>query len=366
MKKIGILTFHRAYNFGAVLQTYALEESIRNISDELEVTIIDYRNNRIENWFHSKSFKSKMKEVYKFFFYHKYYQETRKKARLFDSFTKKYFSLSKECNSLNDVNKYYDAIVVGSDQVWNYDMTWNDANYFLPYQKGAKKLSYAASFGKSNFSEEQCIDMKKYLQSFRTVLVREGAGVKFANSLQITAQKVVDPTLLLNKKEWKKFCEPCTNIMKPYILVYLVAEETYSMVLAKKIAKLKKWDVVYLDPPRFHFEGITRMKEAGPGQFLWLIENAELVVTTSYHGLLFSINLNTPFLYELSHVKGNTNSRIEEIVHTYKLEKYSIESDNVELYNESTYNWELINQKINQKREESIRILKESITLEGM
>ena len=70
MKKIGILTFHRAYNFGAVLQTYAVQQAVRSISDSLDVCVIDYRCNRIESWFHSKTIHSKVKNLYRFCFHH--------------------------------------------------------------------------------------------------------------------------------------------------------------------------------------------------------------------------------------------------------------------------------------------------------
>lgn len=360
MKKIGILTFHRAYNFGAVLQSYAVQQAIRSISDDVDACIIDYRCNRIESWFHSKTIKSKLKNVYRFCFHHNYYVELRKKEKLFNSFTKRYFILSPKCISWKDFYNHYDAIVVGSDQVWNMDMTQNDINFFLPYEIGARKLTYAASFGKSEFSEEQKGLVRKFVGSFDSVLIREEAGVRFAESLGITSRKVVDPTLLISCEHWKTLCEPC-DVTKPFILLYIVAKETYCVSLAKKIAEEKGWDVIYLDPPRFDFEGVTRMKDTGPGQFLWLIQNAKLVVTTSYHGLIFSLNLNTPFLYEMAHVEGNTNSRLEEVVDTYDLQDYAIQSDSIELYKNASYDWEKLNHMVEDSRNTSMDILRRTI-----
>lgn len=360
MKKIGILTFHRAYNFGAVLQTYAVQQAVRSISDDVDACVIDYRCSRIESWFHSKSIKSKLKNVYRFCLHHNYHVELKKKEKLFNAFTERYFMLSPKCMSWKDFHNDYDAIVVGSDQVWNLDMTQNDVNFFLPYKTGARKLTYAASFGKSAFSDEQKGIVQKYVSSFDSVLIREEAGVRFAESLGITGQKVVDPTLLVPGDHWRTLCEPC-NIQRPYVLLYIVAKETYSVSLAKKIAEKEGWDVIYLDPPRFVFEGITRMKDAGPGQFLWLIQNAELVVTTSYHGLIFSLNLNTPFLYEMAHVEGNTNSRLEEVVDTYGLQNYAIQSDSAELYQNASYDWEKLNRIVEENRNASMEILKRTI-----
>ena len=360
MKKIGILTFHRAYNFGAVLQTYAVQQAARSISDNLDISIIDYRCNRIESWFHSKSIKSKLKKIYRYCFSHDYYTEIITKEKLFNAFTKKYFTLSKKCVSWREFYNCFDAIIVGSDQVWNLDMTQNDINYFLPYKKGAKKLTYAASFGKSDFSEEQTEIARKYVPDFESVLIREEAGIQFANRLGVRGHKVVDPTLLVKRDHWELLCEPC-KINRPFILLYLVAKETYSISLAKKIAQKEGWDVIYLDPPRFNVAGTIRIKAAGPSHFLWLIKHAKLVITTSYHGLIFSLNMNTPFLYEMAHVVGNTNSRLEEVVDTYSLHDYAIQSDDIKLYTKNVYDWNRINQLVEDNRKASMKALKQSI-----
>lgn len=360
LKKIGILTFHRAYNFGAVLQTYALEEAIKMISNNAEVCVIDYRNDRIENAFHSKSLKSKLKNVIKYMLYHDYYVETQKKAKLFEAFIEKYISLSPQYESADEFKNEYDSIIVGSDQVWNLDMTVNDVNYFLPYDVGAKKLSYAASFGKSKLSEEQKKVIHTKLLSFDSVLVRESDGEKLATDLGVEAHKVVDPTLLISREHWGSLCEAC-KVNKPYILIYIVASETYSISLAKKIAKEKGWDIIYVDPPRYKYEYVNKLKEAGPSQFLWLIQNAEIVITTSYHGLILSMNLNTPFLYELSHIEGNTNSRLEEVIETYQLRRYAVDSDNMEQYADLEYDWECINNCIMDNRQKSFTVLRDSI-----
>lgn len=360
MKKLGILTFHRAYNFGAVLQTYALETAINDILSDTEVCVIDYRNSRIENAFHAKSIKSKLMNAIKFLFYHGYYVECEKKAKLFDAFVKEHISLSSKCESIEDVKDSYDIIVAGSDQVWNLDMTHGDVTYFLPYDSGAKKLSYAASFGKTLFSDSQKNLMRDLLQEFETVLVRENAGLDIAKDFGVLADKVVDPTLLLNKEQWSLLCKPC-KVNKPFILVYIVAEETYSISLAKKIAKEMSWDVLYVDPPRYKYDGIIRLKEAGPSEFLWLIMNAELVITTSYHGTILSMNLNTPFLYELSHVEGNTNSRLEDVVESYSLHKFTVINDDISNYTSLHYDWKSINNQIDHNRKKSIEKLISSI-----
>lgn len=360
MKTIGILTFHRAYNFGAVLQAYALQKTISNMGKNCEV--IDYRNPRIENSFHSASMKSKLLSVIKYVVYHNYFVEGKRKAKLFADFTEKYLELSECYKGSEQFKDCYEKIIVGSDQVWNIEMTQGDKNFFLPYKEGALKLSYAASFGKKSFSKENEYIMSELLKDFENLYVRESAGKDIVNRLlKKEATTVVDPTLLIDSSCWRKIAFQPTKITKKYILLYLVADETYSIELAKNIAKAKNLEVIYVDPPRFQFEGITRLKEVGPAEFLWLVMKAEYVITTSYHGLIFSLNLNTPFLFEKANNIGNTNSRLDEIVQLFGLEKYAIKSSNALDYNGLEYDWKRINSRIEEERKKSLALLEKIV-----
>ncbi len=359
MKKVGVLTFHRAYNFGAVLQAYALQRSIEK--NGYDCQIIDYRNHIIEKWFHNMTLEAKVKNIAWYILYPQIAFGRKKKSRLFDQFMSDNIKLSEVCHCANDFKDKYDAIVVGSDQVWNLSMTDGDINYFLPYNDGADKLSYAASFGSDTVPDAFREVIHKNLASFQSILVRENDGVRLVREIaERQAERAADPTLLLDKEEWKSISNPVMD-GKKYILLYLVAPQTNAIEIAKKIAKARECEVVNVNPTRHKEKEVINLLDIGPREFLHLIANAECVVTTSFHGLILSLNHNTPFLFELSNQSQNTNSRLNELNRTFMLEKYHIKSSDIDDYVGVDYDWNSINKTIAKERNESINKLLSSL-----
>jgi len=360
MKKIGVLTFHRADNYGATLQAYALQKVI--LENDFNCEIIDYRNPKFEAHFQNKSLKRKVINSIKFFLYHKYYSDTKAKNIKFTNFRKKHFIISEHYKNADVFSNEYTAVIVGSDQVWNVKLTDNDYTFFLPYRHGAKKLSYAASFGTSSFNDNDSLKMKQYIEQFDSLLVREEDGIKFLSKMtDKLVNKVLDPTLLVREEQWLKISKPFKNINEKYILLYLVADQKNAINIAKKIAHEKSLKIYYLDAGRFKIDGIINIKDVGPDEFICLIKNATYVITTSFHGLIFSLNFNTPFLFEMNHKSVNANSRLIEVMNTFRLEKYLIQSDDLIEYLNLSYNWENINQLIDLEREKSKQLLLNSL-----
>ncbi len=363
MKKVGVLTFHRAYNFGAALQAYALQYTIEK--NGYKCQIIDYRNPKIEKWFHNATLKVKIKNFLKYVLYHSYSIQVQKRGKRFKKFALELMNLSKVYLCAGDFKDAYDAVVVGSDQVWNLEMTGGDMNFFLPYRYGACKLTYSASFGKSTVNNIYKDEVKSYLLSFESLFIREQDGVRLVQALSgQPATKTADPTLLLDKDEWTKVSKPIKTSGK-YILLYLVAEQTNAIEVAKKMAAEKDCEVIMVDPPRKSVDGVRNLIDVGPSEFLYLIANAECVITTSFHGLILSINHNTPFLFELSNKTQNTNSRLIEVNNTYDLEKYRITTNDICNYIDVSYDWDLINEKIFNERKESLDKLLGSLSQVG-
>ena len=361
MKKIGILTFHRAYNYGAVLQVYALQQTIAMNGNECE--IIDYRTPRVEEWFHARTTKAKLKRIALLLLYRDYYVKMKRKESKFNCFSKEHLQISPKFKNADGFKNIYDAVVVGSDQVWNLQMTRLDYTFFLPYKNGALKLSYAASFGSSSVPEESTELLKQYLRDFQIILVRERDGVDIANKLVgKPAEKVIDPTFLVDKEHWLSLSK-FEKRKNGYILLYLVAQPTYAVDVAKEIAKKHGLDILYVDPPRKPLDNINSLMDVGPEEFLGLISNAEYVITTSYHGLILSMNLNTPFLFELNGSAQNTNSRINEIIGEYHLEQYQINTNIIDEYDHLDYDWDYINEHIEDNRAYSMAKLSGSLNL---
>jgi hypothetical protein len=361
LRKIGILTFHRAYNYGAILQAYALQQTIA--TNGFEPEIVDYRTPQIEEWFHAQTLKAKLINIALFFLFHGYYAARKRKEAKFISFSKDKLHISPQYMNAEDMKNLYDAVVVGSDQVWNLQMTRLDYTYFLPYKDGASKLSYAASFGSNSIPKENRELIKEYLNNFQTLFVREEDGIAIINELVgKPAQKVMDPTFLVKREDWLSICK-FSNHKHKYILLYLVADQTFAINVAKGLAKKYGFDVLCVNPPCKPLDNITSLMDVGPEEFLGLISNAECVVTTSYHGLILSMNLNTPFLFELNTSAQNTNSRINEILYEYHLEQYLIDSNSIDEYVHLHYNWNYINEHIEENRAHSIAKLNESLNL---
>jgi hypothetical protein len=315
--KIGILTFHRAINYGAVLQTYALQTSI----EKLHVTneVIDYRCKKIEEmyqpFFNAKSFSTWIKCLLRS-------PKIRKKTQKFYSFRDRYIKtgvrpyLSSE--EMSEINKEYDCFVVGSDQVWNKDCTGFDNTYFLNFvQEDEKKNSYAASFGTDQVSAKCVDEYTRLLENFRYISVREHQGQAIVKELLHREASIeIDPTFLLTQEEWKRMAT--RPIDGNYILLYLMQSSGSLLHFAEDLSKKTGLKICYIcdnlkKPIRAEY-----LRAVGPEEFVGLFASASYVVTNSFHGTVFSIIMNKNFFLQLQ-APGSANARLENIMDTYNL-----------------------------------------------
>ena len=200
MSKIGILTFHFADNYGAVLQCLALQEKCKELGCDVE--IINYKPYQMITW------KSRVKQLV-----HKSPQQ-----RLFQSFRDNHFIMSTNRSK-------FDCVVVGSDQVWNPSIIGFDDYWFSPKENYGHICSYAASFGKTEFGEDDYKWIREKLESFDEISCRERSGVEIVRKcLNRSAELVVDPVLLLTKEDWNSVVNDAVNSgrTKKYIFVYLI------------------------------------------------------------------------------------------------------------------------------------------------
>ncbi|MDR0919183.1 MAG: polysaccharide pyruvyl transferase family protein, partial [Oscillospiraceae bacterium] len=361
-KKVGILTFHKAINYGAVLQAYALSNTLL---EYYSVDILDYeckqisRNNNIET--------NKLKKIIKCLIYHRMMSDKKKRISKFNEFVRKYLPLSVEYNESNIklANDKYDAIVVGSDQVWNLRVTGYDMNYYLRFANDDKKYSYAVSFGGSpSVFEGNKKEINKALSSFQALLVREKDAVEYIKK-EITAtvpKLTCDPVFLLSKDVWiKKMNLVRNNTKKGYIFVYIVAPDEFSINFAMNLAKDHNLDVVvnqlYKGKNAYVKGTISRM-DAGPIEFQQLILNAAYVVTTSFHAMAFSLIFNIDFYFELSKDPKSKNSRLINLAEIFSMEDREIKSGQC---NPKNIEWNTVNFKIKEYAEGSKTILFDSL-----
>lgn len=305
MKRIGIITQHRVVNYGSVLQAYALQQKILELGYGCEV--IDYYPERFTPTGMLKRIKNKGKVFQnpiirlaaQIIIIPSYW----KRFRVFFDFLNANVKMSKKVykiyEDLQDENFEYDIFCTGSDQVWNYG--WNEKieyPYFLGFASDEKrKISYAASFGKSQLVDFEIEETKKLLLRYNSLSLREKSGVDIVSNLGIDgATHVVDPTLLLDGNEWRSISSGKYKNEK-YILIYNLNRNKKIDNYAKNLSKKTGFKIKYLSYQLHEFYKAGKMYcNPKVEDFLALIDNAEFVITDSFHATAFSLNFNTQFI----------------------------------------------------------------------
>lgn len=298
MKKIGILTYHRAYSYGAKLQAYALVKYMNSIGFRAED--IDYGNIGEEK-LRKIGFKNLKDLIVTTLCYICSTYSEPIRIRRFNDFLKMIPHSSIRYNKKNIVNanSEYDYFITGSDQVWNPKYNEGDFTYLLDFVKdNKKKFSYAASFGTTVFSNEILNKYYPLLVSFHKILVRESTGQDLLEKqMGLNSEIVLDPTFLIPCNHWKTIAHyPFKKHIK-YILSFQIIQRDpiYDRML-EHLHRLLGYEVIELkDSFRYKPWRWRTYTQAGPLEFLGLIKNAEIVVTNSFHATVFSILFNRPF-----------------------------------------------------------------------
>ena len=365
MKKIGILTYHTGYNYGASLQAFALQKTIKKYIDDVETINFEKEEFKASREMFCKKPK-RMKEVIKVLTRLPYRKSLLKRQALFDSFTKDCIELSPLYKSEEEVIKNaenYECIVCGSDQIWNLskkiDAPAANPIFFLNFEKKQKRISYAASFGKWITEAPQNEDIFfKWLKEFDYISVRETSALDYLTSRGIKAELALDPTVLLDAEEYDSICAE-RIIDGKYILLFAWNCNDDVIKAAKIISKQMKLPVINIvPPPRAMFSGIKRKLDVGPREFLSLVKNAEFVVTNSFHGTAFSITYEKDFI---SVVSGKPDPRMESLMSQLGLKDNLTTVDNVELEKLKNINYNDVRNKKKDLRKDSIDYLKRAL-----
>lgn len=289
MKKVMILTFQFADNYGALLQAYALKREIETIGYQADVVNYVSDLNKAEysrNPFIVKgSFKKKVKRVLKL-------PLAWKQMKLCDEFRKTNLELKREIKKeeLMNLTEEYTALVVGSDQVWNGRLTGDNTTYFLDFGKNIKKISYAASLGTMKMTDFQKDCMKKYVSEFDAVSIREERNLDEVKYYVSKAENVVDP-VFLNTGQWKQIASAGKHsVAEKYILYYSLGGAEDFEKIVEELSNTHSLQTISVHPTakKYHIKG-KQLYNVGPIDFLALIENAEIVCTDSFHATCFSI-----------------------------------------------------------------------------
>lgn len=298
-KKVLILTFQFADNYGALLQAYALKKVLEDMGCIADVANYVSEYNKAEysrNPFVVQgSLLKKIKRVVKL-------PLAWKQMKLCEEFRKNYLMLKCEIgkDELDALSKKYDVLVVGSDQVWNGKCTNNNSTYFLDFGKNAKKVSYAASLGTQILTDFQKKCIAKYVPGFNAVSIREKDNLQEIKEIIPNAISTVDPVLLY-KDYWNDFVARAVvkPLRKKYILYYSLGGEKNFENIAKSLENQYSLPVIGVHPTakKYH-ANIRQLYNVGPVEFLALLKNAELVCSDSFHATCFSIIFDKILCYK--------------------------------------------------------------------
>lgn len=367
MKRVKIITFHSAENSGAVLQCYALQEVIKKLGGKVQ--IIDYQPTYMKeqykifvNPFESKKNGSRIKSFAAYTLQNIRFRRKWRRKNEFKNFRRTYLEMTKEYTSIMELNQdspEADIYICGSDQIWNSSLTGGelDPAYFLQFgNEKIKRYSYAISVGKelTECDMENIFKMASNIEkiSFREESVCHKFKYQFPNE---KFYQCIDPTLLLDFRDWKKFVHTINEKGK-YILVYaLEKNEAFQKELDYILTKKPGLKILDISQCNLNLKGkVKRMMGFSPESFLSYIYNAEYIVTNSFHCTVFSAIFEKKFV-TIQHTRSN--SRLSNLLVGLGIEN-RFYSDNSDVIFEGL-DYDMIKEKLEVFRKGSIQYLEQ-------
>ena len=327
-KKIGIVTFHNAHNYGAVLQVFALQNVLK---EENDVEVINYRNREVEAIY--KIFRINKKNIFtickSLFGDFIYYRKDKKRYKSFNEFINNNLNLSKEYKNekqLLDNPPKLDIYITGSDQVWNYSIAKNVNIYTLNFGgEDVKRISYAASIGEETFYSDYLEQYKNNISKLDAISVREKSAQTYIQKLiNKEVALTLDPTLLIKKEEWDKYIIDKKEKNEKYIFAYIVEDNEECFKILNYLSGITGYKVIYAGRRNKNIKNILENAYSrGPLDFISLIKNAEYVIATSFHATVFSILYHKKF-WIIPHIK--TGGRVTSLLETLEIRNRAVDS----------------------------------------
>lgn len=347
--KIGIMTFHWAANYGAVLQAYALLEHLNNTGHEAQDINYLPRRAMLTNLF--------------FDIYLRRFINIRRAAK-FKRFRKRFLRISANTYSsykeLKRVGHTYDAVIAGSDQIWNesFLMTAEKIpalSYFLGFlPENVLRVSYATSFGTNELSD----NMKQYavpaLKKFHAISVREENAVGILAAEGLPSSAVCDPTLLVEPKGYDAILQACEKPQKT---------ELFNFMLRRGRESSDRTEAFMID----FFSGKTNLGEGDleVEQWLWKLKHSDFVITDSFHCTVFAILFHKPFL-AVNDKDCSMNARIKTLTRRLGLEHRVIDTYDPErirqIMADTEFDWDAVDEKRKEWAAESAAFLESALT----
>lgn len=307
MKKAGIVTWYRNGNFGGTLQAYGLAKTVEMLGWQPE--FIHYEKRSMvrmllrDAGFHAMYLRSALSRDCIWRFVDRELPQT---------------PVLKSYEAVREYSRSYDAVICGSDQIWNA-VGAIDSYYYLQFADINKRIAYAPSFGVTAADEERRDAVRKYVGSIPYLSVREVQGAEYIHDLcGRDAHVAADPSLLLNKAQWKAFAAGTSARLpeeKKYIAAYILGDDGRYEKNIECLSRKLNLPVFYVSSHRKNYR--KNQIVCDPEGFVAFMLNAACVVTDSFHGTIFSLNMDTPVCVFERFDAGdpnNQNSRIHSIL----------------------------------------------------
>lgn len=360
-KKIAIQTLKLYDNYGGILQAYALQHYLEKLG--FEITHLNRYNLPVKLL--------QIKLLLHRIIYYRFYKILKKNKLIFSNFIKQYINLSPPLHTKSQWQNYiYDkefaAVIVGSDQVWRFEYVSHQlSDFFLDYDRAAiKKLSYAASFGVENVNHENLKKVENLLKKFNAISVREMQAVNTLNNLQIKSLHHIDPTLLLSKRDYVNNFKLKKKNDSGKIFCYVLDKNPLKQEVISLVSEKLQlpYSIVYGDTPNLsNYLDVDVLNKPSIEQWLQNFVDADYVVTDSFHGMVFSVIFNKPFLVIGNEERGL--SRFTSFLKIVNLEERLIlmnkNWDNLLIFKE--INYDSINEIVTIEKEKSFSYFKNNI-----
>lgn len=374
MKKVGILTFHAALNYGSVLQAQATQAVISRLGYDAE--LIDYRlpvMDRYDSVYCARGHHGWKGRALRALYPLKKRERT-ERIRKFEAYEKEHLVMSDRRYSspreLEEIREAYDVFVSGSDQIWSEGVPEIKLSeegairgYFLAFTD-RKKISYASCT--AAMKEEALRAYQKELERYAFLSAREKKGADAIEKiLGRKVELVLDPSLLLTKEDWAAFAGSERLVEEPYLLLYSLRcgrVQRSWMNAIKAFNKSRKLKVVVIAP---YFElpmpGALNMLASGPEEFLNLFRYAEVVFTDTFHGTAFAVNFNRP-VYSIGNKYWKEDVRKSFLLQSLGMEDRLIGDEaDITAVEDYHYDYSRVNRVLEEKREASLAYLKAAL-----
>lgn len=355
--KVGVLTYHRSHNYGAMLQAMALRLALQEMGHN--VHYIDY-------W------PQHQKNMYRLFSWEDFRRyDARGKASYFKAYLKRFIPSLMRRHNFNrffqqQIKPYcssqdvaFDVIVYGSDQIWRkqrWGYGYNPVYFGKNEFKAKRQISYAASMGVLPNEPEEVAKVVEYVKCLDKVSVRETDLKRFLLEYGfLNVEQTVDPTLLIKREDWSLFAGNKRIVAEPYLLYYDLQEGTFEEEEVYKYAIGHRLKVIKLSGGALTIPSEQNRTTDGSYEFLNLMKYADIVCTSSFHGLVFSLIFNRPFFSAFS----SNGGRAESLLNALSLSNYLLTPRQKIGGGVPKIDWQIVNERLDNCKHSSIHFIRD-------